>query len=112
MKPEDVAKLIEAAGGKVEEMSGPLSDGSGFATASSPLPEDHWLTRPGWNEPPMPWACGTDDPARNDMAEAIRAAGRYAIRASTMNGSGSFDPDAMLQNLVVGLIGYWSPDGR
>lgn len=49
---------------------------------------------------------------REQMAHAIRAAGRYAVRCSTMNGSEmDFDPDAMLQNLVVGFLGYWTKDG-
>ena len=49
---------------------------------------------------------------REDLVAALRAAGRYACRASTMNGKEmDFDPDAMLQNLVVGLLGEWTDDG-
>jgi hypothetical protein len=49
---------------------------------------------------------------RELMADMIRIAGRYAIRASTMKGADmDFDPDAMLQNLVVGMLGYWTDDG-
>lgn len=50
---------------------------------------------------------------RNELADQICAAARHAIRASTMNGTEKdFDPDAMVQNIVVGLLGYWTEDGR
>jgi hypothetical protein len=50
--------------------------------------------------------------AKKDFAERIRDAGRYAIRASTMHGAEmDFDPDAMLQNLVVGMLGLNTEDG-
>lgn len=106
-----VEKLITEAGGKVES-AGALPDGSGFMTASFPLPKDHWLTADGYNVPPMPFRCGTDNPRHRELCEAIRAAGRYAVRASTMNGREiDFDPDAMLQNFIVGLLGYHTADG-
>ena len=106
-----VRKLAKDLGGKIEEMKR-LPDGSGFAVMSMPLPKDHWLTAPDDNKPPAPFLMGTDIPGRNAWAEKIRAAGRYAVRASTMNGKDSdFDPDAMLQNLVVGMLGYWTSDG-
>ena len=73
--------------------------------------KDHWSTAEGVNVPPMPRRMGTDDPGRNIQADMIRAAARYAVRASTMNGKESFDPDALVQNFVVGLLGYWTPDG-
>lgn len=97
--------------GTVQE-KGILPDGSGYAVISYPLPKDHWSTAPGFNVPPMPMRMGTDDPGRDIKADQIRAAARYAIRASTMNGQESdFDPDAMVQNFVVGMLGYWTPDG-
>lgn len=116
MSEEIVKKLAEDLGGKIEEMQR-LPDGSGFATISMPLPKDHWLTKPGFNEPPMPFRMGTlDAPVlnmdRHMWAEKIREAGKYAIRASTMNGKvDDYDPDAMLQNLVVGMLGYHTDDG-
>lgn len=88
-----------------------LPDGSAFCTASFPLPADHWLIAEGYNVPPMPLRMG-EGHARAVMADKVRAAARYAIRASTMNGAEEdFDPDAMVQNMVVGLLGYWTPDG-
>lgn len=88
-----------------------LPDGSGFFTASSPLPKTHWLYTEGCTEPPMPMRVGLGA-KRNELADQIRVAAQYAIRASTMNGKErSFDPDAMVQNMIVGLIGYWAPDG-
>lgn len=106
----DPIKLVEQAGGKIDEVC-MLPDGSGYATASFPLPKDHWLTQEHENVPPMPWKVG-EGPSRNEKAEEIRAAARYAIRASTMNGAeNDFDPDAMVQNMIVGLLGYWTHDG-
>lgn len=108
----DVLSAIEDAGGTIEEIGGPLPDGSGFAVASTPLPADHWLTRPGYSEPPMPWRIGVCS-ERTEQADKVRAAAMYAIRASTMNGKiVDFDPDAMVQNFVVGMLGYWTDDGR
>ena len=111
MGVEDLFDLIEEAGGKVESVSGTLPDGSGFATASFPLPSDHWLTEPGLDEPPMPFRIGNGE-RRSALAKSVGAAARYAIRASTMNGKHEdFDPDAMVQNMVVGMLGYWTRDG-
>ena len=46
------------------------------------------------------------------LAEGIRAAARYAIRGATMSGKDeNFDPDAMVQNFIVGMLGYWTKDG-
>lgn len=104
-------EIADACGGNIDEV-GVLPDGSGFAVMSMPLPKDHWLTAEGANVPPMPMRCGTDDPGRAIKADQIKAAAKYAIRASTMNGKEiDFDPDAMVQNFVVALLGYWTPDG-
>lgn len=89
-----------------------LPDGSSFAMASFPLPKDHWLYKEGFNEPPMPFRIGTTSRFREELATQITAAARYAVRASTMNGKiEDFDPDAMVQNFIVGMLGYWTPDG-
>lgn len=105
-----VQALIEEAGGEVKEIAS-LPDGSGFAVGTFPLPSGHWLTADGENIPPMPLRMA-EGPARNNMADIIRSAAQYAVRASTMNGAEEdFDPDAMVQNMIVGLIGYWTEDG-
>ena len=45
------------------------------------------------------------------MADRIRSAAQWAIRASTMCGKDEdFDPDAMVQNMVVAMLGYHTPD--
>ena len=108
---EAIVEAITQAGGKVNEVVGPLPDGSGFMTASFPLPKDHWIYEET-GEPPMPFRRGTIDPGRDTMADEIRACAKYAIKASTMSGKDmDFDPDAMIQNLIVGMLGYWTPDG-
>jgi len=88
-----------------------LPDGSAAFVASWALPKDHWIYAEGSNESPMPMrmCLGSE---RHELAAQIRVAARYAIRASTMNGKEvDFDPDAMVQNMVVGLLGYWTVDG-
>lgn len=92
-----------------------LPDGSAFATVSLPLPADHWLFQPGPDghlEPaPMPFRMISCD-RRTLMQEKVEQAARWAIRASTMRGKESdFDPDAMVQNMIVGLLGYYTPFG-
>ena len=122
--PDDVKAMIESAGGTVDPNSLlliPDGDGvHGCFTASFPLPKDHWLTAEGFNEPPMGLRCGTAESIvihgqhwnRNQLADAVKAAGRYAVRASTMNGKDDdFDPDAMVQNFICGLLGYYTPNG-
>lgn len=60
----------------------------------------------------MPLRLGTDDPRHEKFVQAIWAAAKYAVRAATMKGrEEDFDPDALCQNMVVGLIGYHTPDG-
>lgn len=111
MSEENVKKLAEMVGGKIEEM-GRLPDNSGFAVMSMPLPKDHWLTKEGFDEPPAPLRMGTDNPLRKPLIDAVREAAKYAVRASTMNGKiDDFDPDAMVQNFVVGMLGYFTTDG-
>jgi len=108
--PHELQEITDAAGGKIDWVAA-LPDGSGAATMSFPLPADHWLTRDGHNVPPMPFRMG-NTPMRREWAAKINAAGRYAIRGATMNGKEQdFDPDAMLQNLCVGMLGYWTEDG-
>ena len=89
-----------------------LPDGSGAFVASYPLPKDHWLYADHENVPPAFMRIGIG-PKRSELAKQIASAARHAIRASTMNGKEmDFDPDAMVQNMVVGLLGYWTEDGR
>lgn len=109
--PEVLRRLATDAGGTINEVHH-LPNGSGFATMNYSLPKDHWLTVEGYNVPPMPFRMEGDDLRRHKWAEKIRAAGRYAVRASTMNGKDDdFDPDALVQNFVIGMLGYWTPDG-
>lgn len=119
--PDVVRELADAVGGKIDFVSDPLPDGSGFATMSLPLPKDHWIyaaTPDGFTPPPpMPFRIGVGaapalNRTREMWADGIRAACRYAVQASTMRGKEmDFDPDAMVQNMVVGMLGYWTPDG-
>lgn len=109
-----IEELARMTGGKIEEV-GILPDDSGFAIMSMPLPKNHWLYETdeygGSGDPPMPMKMGIG-PERDKMAKMIREAAKYAIRASTMCGKEiDFDPDAMIQNFIVGMLGYWTEDG-
>jgi hypothetical protein len=65
-----------------------------------PLPEDHWLYEP--RKEPSATLKGMQI-YRPYVVEAAK----YAIKAATDNGKDvDFDPDALIQNLLVGLFGY------
>ena len=139
MDPLDAVNEIAKAGnGKINEV-GILPDGSGFATISLPLKDTHWIygkeLGDEYDAPPMPFRMGTGDLAslliqshhnpnmpfhigppirmtKEDFAAKIREAGRYAVRSATMKGKDmDFDPDALVQNLIVGMLGYWTDNG-
>ncbi len=99
---------------------------------SFPLPKTHWIydgdrheSYGVFNVPPMPFRMGTRDHiaiqitatdkavlTKEEFSEQIRKAGKYAVRCATMNGKDmDFDPDALLQNLMVGMLGYWTETG-
>jgi hypothetical protein len=102
-------EIADVMGGRIDS-AGRLPDGSGFATMSYPLPKNHWLYEP-CGEPTAPMRVGSSF-LREVLADKVREAARYAIRASTMSGKeNDFDPDAMVQNFVVGMLGYWTVDG-
>jgi len=108
---EVVQEIARTVDGKIEEVG--LFDDHGFAIMSFDLPVDHWLYQNNPEPPPAPLLMGTDSPLREPLAKAIREAGKYAIRATTNSGKiDDYDPDAFLRNLVVGILGYWTPDGR
>ena len=80
-------------------------------TASFPLAKDHWLYADHENLPPGPLARTfvreEDKSYRDALVHNVRAAAKYAIRVSTMNGKDrDFDPDAMVRNFLVGMLGY------
>ncbi len=114
---KDVVDMIESSGGTITSMT-VIDEGDGkmhgAATASFPLRKDHWLYADdgSFDAPPMVMRIGTDDPRREVYADMIRKAARYAVRAATMKGKeDDFDPDALVQNMITGMLGYWTPDG-
>ncbi len=96
-----------------------LPDGSAFTVLNFELPKTHWIygdknceNDHNFEPPPMPMRMGTDDLKREEMAEMLRKAARYAVRSVTLNGEVTdFDPDALVQNMVTGFLGYHTPDG-
>jgi hypothetical protein len=124
---DDVEKLIKDLGGQVEERGPVLDDGSSFMLGTFPLPPDHWALQDDgqFEPPPMGLRLGTDKTVeirfaddeprtytREELAGLLRLAARYAYRASTLHGKyPDLDPDALVQNFIVGVLGYWTPDG-
>jgi len=83
-----------------------LPDGSGVMLASFPLPKTHWIYDEGADEPPAPEA-RLEGAGRRRFILNVMAVTKYAVRASTMRGREmDFDPDAMVQNMVVGFMGH------
>lgn len=89
-----------------------LPDGSGCFTASMPLSQTHWIYGDGFNVPPMGMRMRHDDRRYPAFRKAAQDAARYAVRCATMNGTAmDFDPDALVQSMLVGLFGYHTEDG-
>ncbi|WP_254213464.1 hypothetical protein [Burkholderia multivorans] len=90
-----------------------LPDGSGFAVASLPLPQDHWLYASRCAEWDSERDTSADTPhpiLTHAQRDAVVAAVRYAIRGATMCGQEmDFDPDALVLNAVYALCGPFSP---
>jgi hypothetical protein len=83
-----------------------------FPVFSLPLEDDHWVYE-ACGEPPAPFRMGVKTSARNFMRMFVVRAAKYAVKASTMSGkANSFDPDALVQNMVTGFLGYKTDDGR
>ena len=87
-----------------------LGNGTAVSTMSLPLTSDHWSRLPGCSPPPMFLRCGLG-PARDVLKAKIVEAARHAYRAATMRGTATLDPDALVQNLVVAMLGYCTEDG-
>lgn len=73
------------------------------ATASFPLPKDHWIyDKPA--EPPI----RKGELTRDILQEAMR----YAIQVCTKNGTEDFDPDALcmtVEHMLVNRVRDWKP---
>jgi hypothetical protein len=128
---DTLTQLATDCNGKINEVQD-LGDGSGFAVMSMDLPKDHWLYKKsdtGYNAPPMPFRMGgngeihisiwnesepgrTITLSREQFDRAIVAAGRYAVKCATMDGTeNDFDPDALVQNLRIAFAGYYTENG-
>ena len=111
---EPERKIEEIVPDSLAAVAAELPDGSGFMTGSMALPKDHWIygDEEGSGQPPMPMRMGTVSPFRPVFEKAVREAARYAVRASTRCGTEeSFDPDALVTNMLIGLFGYRTEDG-
>ena len=83
-----------------------MPDGSGCFVMDLPLPDDHWIYEDKENIPPESLACMKNQFSRGDLENAIRDAAKYAVRCATWNGRCmDFDPDAIVQAMVRGLLG-------
>lgn len=79
------------------------------------LPDDHWIRArvdSRFDAPPMPFRMGLKDLRSTIVRDKAREAIQQAIRASTACGtSKSIDPDALVQNCLVALFGYFTDTG-
>ena len=109
MNRKELQDFADAVGGKIESVGGPLSDGSGFATMSFPLPKTHWLYAPSCEQWDSARDTNADTPlpiVSNELRDAVKTAMRWAIRGATMNGKEmDFDPDALVLNAAYALCG-------
>lgn len=66
----------------------------------------HWLYLPGEDIPPIPFKMAYTHPWRKHVIAGIKKSAKYALRAATDNGRiNDFDPDAVVQLMVKGMIG-------
>lgn len=115
-----IGQLADETGGTVTEV-GLLSDGSGFATLSTPLPSNHWLyERVGFGDgpqefvPPAPWTMlvGGHTQVRRYLAEVLRPGIMAGVRDATRGGrDDDFDPDALVNQSINGLLGVHTESG-
>lgn len=83
-----------------------LPDGSSFFTSSWPLPKNHWLFKPRDYENEKALLEALPFLRRNDDRRRIVEAAKLAIRHATDYGKDKdFDPDALIQNLILALCG-------
>lgn len=113
--PDILSELADGVGGTIHECE-VLSDGSGFATMSMPLPEDHWLherAADGFSLPaPYPLLAGRGSLSRDFLEDLITPAVRYGVKAATNDGrEEDFDPDALVRNVLNGTFGLWTDNG-
>lgn len=102
MSDEKAKEIAEMTGGKLVSVMD-YGNGEGGCVVSFPLPKDHWIFSEDENLPPRHPEEWTSFNAR----EYVRAAARYAIRASIPRGvDPDFDPDAMAQNFEIGMAGF------
>lgn len=82
-----------------------LPDGSGFFVGSFPLSKDHWIYEQ--NDYNHKGKFDREQFSQEQMKALIDAA-KIAIRGATMSGKEmDFDPDALIQNLIVAMFGSW-----
>jgi hypothetical protein len=76
------------------------------AVVSFPLPENHWIYEEH-GKPPATLHIDSLD-IRMELESIFKDAVKYAVQASTMSGKDmDFDPDAMIQNFMIALFGYY-----
>lgn len=113
--PDIISEIADACGGTIHECVNDVGDGSGFATMSIPLPEDHWLyetDEQGFTPNPTYELLLGGGRARRYFEDLLQPGIRNGIKAATRCGrDDDFDPDAMARNIVIGHFGVYTADG-
>ena len=113
--PTFLNDLADAVDGTIHEV-GALPDGSGFATMSFALREDHWLyERTPEGYAPLPkyhMLAPKQSLAREYLEPLVMDAVRYGVKCATLDGrEDDFDPDALVGQARNGLFGLHTETG-
>jgi len=114
--PQLISDLADMTGGTIHECVNDLGDGSGFATMSFPLPEDHWLyTTDKYGFTPNPeyrLLVGGHYKTRRYLEDQMLPGVQHGIKAATSNGRlEDFDPDALAKNVLIANFGVYTETG-
>lgn len=113
--PSLISELADGLNATVHEV-GSLPDGSGFATMSFPLREDHWLYELDEHghspRPPYHLLAPAQSKARQYLEPLMMDAVKYGVKCATMNGrEDDFDPDALVGQARNGMFGLHTDTG-
>ena len=101
-KKED--KNIEKKKPKIESIAN-FPEGHIAMVVSFPLPKNHWIFQEH-KEPPAPLDMVSIE-ERMLLESKFKDVIKYAVRATIGSKDMDFDPDAMIQNFMVGMFGYY-----
>jgi len=104
-KQSEISQLKDKKKPKIESVAN-FPDGHTAMVVSFPLRKTHWIFQDS-GEPPKPLDMASTE-ERMFLESKFKDVVKYAVKCSTMSGKYmDFDPDAMIQNFMVGMFGYY-----